>query len=83
MVYCFFDQELVKKLCFVNPHFIPDQWQLLDLGLVNGKSGYELLEGYLVKLVKSNSEEEFQSIMDLAVQRLYSQVPRNGDLESN
>ena len=84
MVDCFFDQELVKKLRFVNPHFIWDQWRLLDLGLVKifGKSGYELLEGYLVKLVKSNSEEEFQSIMDLAFQRLYSQVPRNGVLES-
>ena len=33
-------------------------------------------------MVKSESEDEFQSTMDLAFQRLYNQVPRNGDLES-
>ena len=66
----FFDQELIRKLGFGNAYFIQDQWHLLDSGLVKnfGKNGYELLEGYSVKMVKSESEDEFQSSMDVAFQ---------------
>ncbi len=80
----FFDQDLVQKLGFVNAHFILDQWHLLDSGLVKifGKSGYELLQGYLVKMVKSESEEDFLLTSELALQRLQNIIPMNGDLEA-
>ena len=41
-----FDQDLIKKLGFINAHFISDQLHLLDLGLAKmfGKSGYKILE---------------------------------------
>jgi hypothetical protein len=57
-------------LGFGNAHFIQDQWHPLDAGLVKicGKNGYELLEGYSVKMVKSESEHEFQSTRDLTFQ---------------
>jgi hypothetical protein len=80
----FFDQDLIQKLGFINAHFILDQWHLLDSGLVKifGKSGYELLQGYLVKMVKSESEEDFQLTSELALQRLHNITPRNGALEA-
>ena len=70
VAYGFFDQELVKKLGFVNSHVIQDQWHLLDSGLAKifGKSGYEPLECYLMKMVKSDAEAEFHSTVDLAFQ---------------
>jgi len=65
-----FDQDLIQKLGFVNAHFILDQWHLLDSGLVKifGKSGHELLQGYLVKMVKSKSEEDFLLTLEFALQ---------------
>lgn len=81
----FFDHELIKKLGFVNTHFNMDQWHLLDSGLVKffERSGYEQLEGFLLKMVKSESEDDFLLTPELAFQQLYNFVPRNGDLELN
>ena len=51
----FFDQDLIVKLGFVNAQFILDQWHLLDSGLMKmfGKSGYEILNRHLIKIIKA------------------------------
>ena len=80
-----FDQDMVIELGFVNAKFFTDQWHLLDSGLSKkfGKSGYELLKGHLVRMVKADSEQEFEDTLQAARNLLQSQLNRNGQLESD
>jgi hypothetical protein len=79
----FFDQDLIVKLGFVNAQFILDQWHLLDSGLMKmfGKSGYELLNGHLIKMIKAQSKIENDKTLEAALQLLRQQIPLNGNLE--
>ena len=80
----FFDQELVEKLGFSNATFILDRWHLLDSGLEKmfGKSGYEKLKGHLVRMIESNSKEDFDSFFTAAWGLLKSMEQRDGQLET-
>ena len=69
----FFDQALIVKLGFVNARFILDQWHLLDSGLMKmfGKSGYELLNEHLIKMIKAQSEIEYNATLTVALHHLH------------
>ncbi len=60
-----------------------DQWHLLDSGLMKmfGKSGYELLNGHLIKMIKAQSEIEYNTTLEAALHLLHQQIPWNGNLE--
>ena len=80
----FFTQALVRELGFTNAIFVWDRWHLLDSGLekIFGKSWYGKLKDFLVSMVKSDSEEEFNTYLRYAQQCLESAAGgRNGEIE--
>ena len=46
-----------------------------------GKSGYELLNGHLIKMIKAQSEIEYDTTLEAALHLLHQQIPQNGNLE--
>ena len=57
---------------------------MLDSGLEKffGRSGFELLRGHLVNLVKAESEAEYDSTLHAAFFILQNLILRNGELEA-
>jgi hypothetical protein len=80
----FFDQQFIVRLGFVNATFVLDMWHLLDSGLEQsfGKAGFLKLKGHLVKMVKSQSEYEFENTFRAAKELLESYQLRDRELES-
>ena len=80
----FFTQALVRELGFTNARFVWDRWHLLDSGLekIFGKSWYGKLKDFLVQMVQSDSEDEFNTYLHSAQQCLESAAGgRNGEIE--
>ena len=84
----FFDQEMIVDFGFVNAIFIMDHFHLYvspnpGLAKIFGKAGYELLKGHLVQMIQANSQEDFESFLLAAREKLHAQTPRNGQMESD
>ena len=84
----FFDQEMIVNLGFTNARFVMDHFHLYispnpGLAKMFGKRGFELLKGHLIQMIQANSEEEFDSIVESARQKLHAQTPRDQQMESD
>ncbi len=79
-----FDQDTIFKMGFTRLTFVLDHWHLLDSGLRNkfGEQGHSLLRSHLVRLVKSTSEIEFESVLSAAEELIVSQQLVDGNLLS-
>ena len=73
----FFGQALIVKLGFMNAQSILDQWHLLDSGLMKMFG----MNGHLIKLIKAQSEIEYNTTLTVALHLLHQLIPQNGNLE--
>lgn len=66
-----------------NAALILNPWHFLDSGLEKffGRSHYNMLEGYLVKMVKASSKREYEDNLNAVYTLIYSQNLRDCDHE--
>ncbi len=80
----FLNQTEVERLGFKNAMFIIDQYHLQKSGLEDHftSAGYDIVQEYVKRLIKSRSESMFNATADAARDLLQKRNPRDGNLES-
>ncbi|KAL7552459.1 hypothetical protein ACHAWF_016605 [Thalassiosira exigua] len=81
----FFSRKAIRDMGFANARLIADHWHLVDSGLeqIFGKYVYGMISSHLVRMIRSNSEKEFNEAYEAAVNLLAVSEFRSGEAEAN
>ncbi|KAL7546585.1 hypothetical protein ACHAWF_009917, partial [Thalassiosira exigua] len=81
----FFNRQIIRDMGFVNARLITDQWHLIDSGLelMFGKAIFGIISGHLIRMIRSNSEKEFNKTYESAKNLLSASEMHSGEAEAN